>query len=422
MRISLFLVIVGVAAFAIRIGFTLAYRGSLDVVPVRPTAWPDGVEYDLLARNVAAGHGYVWENGSATAFRAPGFPLFLAAVYAVVGPYYTAAYVSFAVCGALGAISTYLFARELVNGRTARWAAVLAAIYPSDVFACSDFFSEVLFSPCLGFGLWLLLYQLRTGSRPAGFGAGVLLGLAALTRSFAVIFLPLFALQLLVARGWARAAVYSLGFLLVILPWTARNYAVLGKVVLIATNGGSTFYGANNDFVADNLREHGNWVSTTRLPGRDEIEAQPDEVSHDKVEWRLGTEWVKRHPEKFVVLGMFKTIRFWLPFVQWPSLKTYPVVNVLSTAPFLILILIGMLLTVVTRAGRRHYAVLHLTMLANWFTVVIFWGDPRFRDANVPVLMVYAVVGGAWVLARFRRPGDLVSSGCGTAPTAVSGK
>src|SRR5205823_2498456 len=145
-----------------------------------------------------------------------------------------------------------------------------------------------------------------TGSRGAAVLAGLFLGYATLTRSFGILFLPVFGLYLLglppTRRGLIGAALFAVGFLLVIAPWTIRNARVHHRFVLIATNGGSTCYGANNDVVAGSPREYGNWVSTTQLAGRDLIEAQPDEVSHDKMEWKLGVEWVKQHPDKFALL------------------------------------------------------------------------------------------------------------------------
>jgi heme A synthase len=35
----------------------------------------------------------------------------------------------------------------------------------------------------------------------------------------------------------------------------------------------------------------------------------------------------------------------------------------------------------------------HGTLLATLVTALVFWGSDRFRDANMPVLMLYAVVG-----------------------------
>ncbi len=399
------LVLVAVA-FGLRLGFTLAYRGDLNTPPIRAVAGADPVEYDLFARQLAAGKGYTWEDGSASSFRAPGFPIVLAIVYAILGQSYPVAYVFLAVCGGIGAVAAYLLGRELRGEAFGRLVGGLAAVYPPDIYSCSYCFSEVVFAPCLGAGLWLLVRYIRSESRWAILGAGILLGYAALTRSFAVLLLPVFVVYLSSnhrqPRWFLGVVLFAAGFLAVVLPWTARNYLVFDRFVLIATNGGSTFYGANNDVVTEHPWQYGNWVSTTRLPGRDLIDAQPDEVSHDKKEWELGIDWVRHHPLKFVLLAPFKVVRFWLPFVHWPSLKVYPVANILFTAPFLLVITIGMLRTIATSEGRRQFAVLHLTMLANIVMVVIFWGDPRFRDANMPVLMVYAAVGGLWLVDRTR--------------------
>jgi len=401
MRPFVFGLVLATVAFGLRIGFTLAYRGDLNAPPIQAIAGYDSVEYDLLARQLVAGKGYTWENGSATSFRAPGFPIVLAIVYAILGQSYPVAYAFLALCGSVGAVTAYLLGRELRGEAFGRLVGGLAAIYPPDIYSCSYFFSEVVFVPCLGGGLWLLVRYIRTESRRAILGAGILLGYAALTRSFAVLILPIFVVYLSSNRRqpqwWLGVVLFAAGFLAVALPWTARNYLVFDRFVLIATNGGSTFYGANNDVVADHPWLYGNWVWTNILPGRDLIDAQPDEVSLDKKEWELGIDWVKHHPLKFGLLAPFKVVRFWLPFVHWPSLKVYPVANILFTAPFLLVIAIGMLRTIAMSEGRRQFAVLHLTMLANIVMVVIFWGDPRFRDANMPVLMVYAAVGGLWL-------------------------
>src|SRR5206468_10165252 len=73
--------------------------------------------------------------------------------------------------------------------------------------------------------------------------AGLLFGLAALTRAAQVYFLPLLSLWLvLVHRERLRAALSAAWIvpavaLLVILPWTVRNTRLHGGFVLIETNG-----------------------------------------------------------------------------------------------------------------------------------------------------------------------------------------
>jgi 4-amino-4-deoxy-L-arabinose transferase-like glycosyltransferase len=384
-------------AFLVRLGFTAVYRGGLDQPPTHARCAADGVEYDSLARNVAAGNGYCLDGGGPTSFRAPGLPFAMAAVYGLFGPSLTAIHVLFSFCGACGVLSAYCLATELVAPRTARFAAAFAALYPGDIYMASNFFSELVFSPCLGFGLWLLARNTRTGSRWAALGAGVLLGYASLTRSFAVLFLPLYVLYCLsgpiLRMTQVRAATwYTVGFALVLLPWVARNYQVHGTFVLVATNGGSTFYGGNNDVVTSTPRQYGNWVATNGLPGRDLIDAQPTEVSHDKMEYQLGVAWVKAHPMLFVKMSFFKIARSCLPFVDWPSLKVYPIANIGTTTPFLLLIGLGLWTTLRSSAQRKQFALCHLAMYATLVVVVVFYGTPRFRDANLPVLAVYGAV------------------------------
>ena len=70
-----------------------------------PTA--DAADYHRLATGLARGAGYVSEAGVPTAWRPPGYPFFLACVYAVSGPSVRAA--TFVQAG-LGALTVLLLA------------------------------------------------------------------------------------------------------------------------------------------------------------------------------------------------------------------------------------------------------------------------------------------------------------------------
>jgi 4-amino-4-deoxy-L-arabinose transferase-like glycosyltransferase len=286
---------------------------------------------------------------------------------------------------------------------------VFAVFYFPHVYYATIFDSENLFALCIALGLWLFLKHLRDGSLPSLAGAGLALGWGALTRPFALLLLPLLVIVLAYAewrdRRMRPVAVLVLvaGFFAVVLPWTIRNYAVHKKFVLIATNGGSTFYGGNNDVVLREPRHWGGWVTTKLLPGRDLIDAAPDEVSHDKVEWRLGFQWMRENAASLPRLWSFKFARFWLPDVDSGN-KKYVALQLLSYTPFLLLYVVG----AVCYGLRREYRTpawmsLHGTILMTVLTALLFWGSPRFRDANAPVLMVYASLGASMVWSRLRR-------------------
>jgi hypothetical protein len=48
--------------------------------------------------------------------------------------------------------------------------------------------------------------------------------------------------------------------------------------------------------------------------------------------------------------------------------------------------------------------VLHGTLLATLATAWIFWGNPRFRDADAGILMIYAALGAQWLFRSRQSP------------------
>src|SRR4051794_13776592 len=245
-------------AFVVRCGAVLGLR-DIHTSHGRGPAGADAVEFNAIGLHLASGGGYAIQPGHPTSFRSPGFPLFLAVLYRFSYENYALVYLSLCGIGAVTCLLTYLSARLIVAEWTARAAGLLASLYVPHIYFSTIFLSELLFSLCVGGALWLFLMHLKHSAVWLLVGAGALLGYAALTRPVAVLFLP--ALGLLLTRSrdrtWIRAArhctVLAFCACLVVAPWALRNYRVHRRVVLFTTNGGSTFYGANNDTVLHNL-------------------------------------------------------------------------------------------------------------------------------------------------------------------------
>ncbi len=68
-----FLVLVCSIGLLLRLGFTYYYRGGLDQPPTYERCTDDGLQFDLLARNLAAGKGYVWNTAKQLPFDHPVF-------------------------------------------------------------------------------------------------------------------------------------------------------------------------------------------------------------------------------------------------------------------------------------------------------------------------------------------------------------
>jgi 4-amino-4-deoxy-L-arabinose transferase-like glycosyltransferase len=396
MKQWLYIVLLFAGALAVRLLVVFAFRDIHDG-PVGEIS-ADDVQYHHLAMNLAEGNGYrVTPDRPLTSFRAPGFPFVLALLYAAVGVEPAAAYGLFAVLGAAACVVTYLLARELLTETGARWAGGLAAIYLPHAYLASTFLSENIFVPCLGLALWFFVRHVRHGGLGVLVLAGVFLGYTTLTRPGTLLTLPLWYLVLAwrdYRDGRVRYLDYvvlPVAFFAAIVPWTIRNHAVHGHWVLISTTGGSTFWGGNNDRVLFETRSLGYWIPTNELPDRDQVDAARDEVERDQVEWRLGKAWVRAHLAWMPLLELYKFGRFW-----W--LPEYGVglrwLRVVSYVPFLVLFIAF----AVRCAWRRAFwtppwMVLHAAMLGILAVVLIFAGLSRFRDGQMPVLMVYAAAG-----------------------------
>ena len=405
-----FLVALFLFAFCVRFGVVLGLRDVHHMHGPR-TAGADAVEYNALALNLDSGKGYVLEPGHPTAFRAPGFPLLLALLFRISYANYLLVYLALCTAGSLTCLVTYALAREFLTEGYARLAGFLAAIYLPSVHSSSVLLTETPYTLLLGIALWLLLVYLRRPSTWLLLLTGAILSYATITRPIAIL-VPAFWLPALfvaeryrIGRTIQRLIPLVAAMMLFVVPWSVRNYQVFHRPVMIATNGGSTYYGANNDTVLHNFKYVGNWVSTTELPGRNLIDATPDEVSHDHMEWTLGLNWTKSHLKDIPLLTAYKVARFWLPDTTSLNRK-FVLMQLYGYSPFGVVILIGLFLSLRRKENplSAPWLALHGILALNIFMIVVFYGSGRFRDSIAPVMMVYAAMGVNGIVARFSSP------------------
>jgi hypothetical protein len=225
----------------------------------------DEREYLALAHSVAAGRGFVYDashdTGTAQQFgRAPVYPLFLAIVGAGTTESHAAparVKVVQSIVGAIGVGLIGLLARRAAGPRAGVAAAAIAAVYPPLVWICAYVLSEALYSTLALLTALLLDTALdRTGGVSTAergrrgmaitAAAGLTAGLAMLVRPAMLLFLPLGVWWLISLRRPSLAAVLVVTSLAVITPWTVRNLRVYGTFVLIASEGGVTFWTGNH--------------------------------------------------------------------------------------------------------------------------------------------------------------------------------
>jgi 4-amino-4-deoxy-L-arabinose transferase-like glycosyltransferase len=408
-RARRFLVAAAVAGVLLRAAFGLAYWTGKPLTH-------DEREYLALARSVAAGQGFVYgeahDTGTAQQFgRAPIYPLFLAAIGAGSATYNASparVKIAQALLGGLAVWLIGLIALRATGPRAGVAAAAMAAVYPPLVWIGAYVFSEALYT-VLALATVLLLDRAMDrvdearSARAGGalvLAAGLLAGVAVLTRPAMLFFLPFAVLWLL----WRRLPVLAIAFVIaaiaVVAPWTARNYRVYDRFVLVASEGGVTFWTGNHPLAI----------------GEGDLAANP-EIKRAEIAFRaarpgLTAEALEPHYYREALghiverpgwwLGLLARKAFYTVVPIGPSYRLHSTRYLVATwIPYAIVFLLAVAgWRTIWRSPQRPVGLLLLAASAVLVSLV-FFPQERFR---IPVLDPTLIVCAAAAVARPRPP------------------
>ncbi|MEX1129192.1 MAG: hypothetical protein WD227_13725 [Vicinamibacterales bacterium] len=396
-----------VAGLILRLAFGLLYWTGKPLTH-------DEREYLALAQSLSDGRGLTYpeghETGTGQSFgRAPGYPAFLALLGA--DAHVTSAPPGIQVAQAmLGAIVVWmigLLASRAWNPRAGALAAAMAAAYPPLVWISAYVFSESLYM-LLAFGCVLLLDGARTradeehatrGGGALAVAAGLVAGLAILVRPGMLLFLPLAALWFGHRRQWSLALAFCVAAAVVVAPWTLRNARTHGRFVLVASEGGVTFWTGNHPLA----RGEGDLAANPELK-RAEIafRATRPGLSAEALEplyYRDAIGYIVEHPGWWITLLAKKAFYTFVPIGPSYTLHStrYLLASVIPYALLAPLAFLGL-----GRLVRRRSAATPLLLLALSvvMTSLIFFPQERFR---IPVLDPTVIVCASGILAGVRR-------------------
>jgi 4-amino-4-deoxy-L-arabinose transferase-like glycosyltransferase len=384
-RLILVAVMVGLAA---RLAFGLFYW-------VGKPLTHDEREYLALARSVASGRGFTYDashqTGTAQQFgRAPGYPLFIAVIGAPateVTSTPTRLKIAQSLLGAGVVWVIGLIAWRSLGSRAGIVAAAGAAVYPPLVWMSAYVLSETLFSAMAlstVLALDLAMHRART-HRAGGAGilaAGLLAGTATLVRPVMLFFVPLALLWIVRRNRIALAVAFVAAALAVILPWTARNYRVYDRFVLVASEGGVTFWTGNHPLA----RGDGDLAANPALK-RAELEfrlAHPGLTAEqlEPLYYRDALQYIVRHPGWWVTLLLKKAFYTIVPAGPSYTLHSWKYLAASVASYLLLLPFAGAGFRRVWHAPLRPTALL-LAAASVVIAGLLFFPQERFR---IPVL------------------------------------
>jgi hypothetical protein len=360
----------------------------------------DEREYLSLARSLADGRGFVYDEhivAEGDPFgRAPGYPTFLA-IAGGAGEATTSVpalvKVTQAVIGALGVILIGVVAERLAGPRAGTIAAWLAAVYPPLVWVSAYALSEALFWPLGLLVVWLFDRAHASAVHPVRQAclAGLAAGAAVLVRPGTLLFL-------LLAGGWlgsrrqtALLTGLVLGSVLVLAPWTIRNAVHYGRFVIVASEGGVTFWTGNHpraigegDLNANPHLKIDAQALRARHPDLTEEEMEP-------VYYREAFGWIAAHPLDWLALEARKLFYLIVPMgpSYWLHSTRYAIASLVSYGVVLLLALGGL---VRLRGRFARVPGLWLLAVSAVLTCLVFFPQERFR---IPVIDPALIVCGA---------------------------
>jgi 4-amino-4-deoxy-L-arabinose transferase-like glycosyltransferase len=398
------ILIAAVVGLVARLGFAFLYWNDKPLTH-------DEREYLALATSLQAGHGFSYPAdhtvGTSQRFgRAPGYPAFLAVIGVNSSAVSTPARVK-VVQAFLGAVVIWMIgtiAAKTAGDRAGAIAAGLAAVYPPLVWTSSYVFSEALYMP-LALGVVMLLAAARhhsniEGSARAGGAltllAGLVAGLAMLVRSGMLVFLPLAALWFISRRQWSLAATFCVAAAVVVAPWTLRNAREHDRFMLVASDGGVTFWTGNHplargegDLAANPDLKRAEIAFRQQYPGLTAEQLEP-------LYYRDALNRIREHPGWWIGLVFRKLFYTFVPI--GPSYTLHSTKYLLATViPYCLVLPFA--LAGLPRLLRRDNAATPLLLLAASvvLTGLIFFPQERFR---IPVLDPTFIVAAAVVVAR----------------------
>ncbi len=400
---------VALVALSVRVAGGIWWQSRLE--PHRPFFFPDSYSYWHLGKALAEGKPYQL-GPDAKVFRTPGYPILLAGVIRLFGdgaPAVLAARMVGALLGVLTVLMLGLWGQQLGRVVTTRpsvpyLAASLAAIYPGAIAMSVFVLSEALFCPLLVAQMtcWTWCHRRQESLRTAilaGFAVGLFAGLATLCRPSWLLFTPLMSLVWLflaprsTGRGCATVAMW-IGLVLVMLPWSVRNFVVTGHWVPTTLQVGASLYDGLNPRAtgASDMSFVERFWEDERKQRAGNPSEEPLELTVDRRMFLAAVNWARMHPAEVLKLAIKKEVRMWSPWPNDPNFKHSPLAWAFAGG------FLTMLVTTIVglyQARSAGWAVVCSLMPALYLALLhaVFVASIRYREPAVLCWCVPAAIG-----------------------------
>jgi 4-amino-4-deoxy-L-arabinose transferase-like glycosyltransferase len=340
--------------------------------------------------------------GRLSASRPPLYPIFIYIVYYIFGP--GNILMLRLIQGAMGAaisVLTVVLGRKVFSAKVGVWGGLMYAFYPAAWTFTDMVMSEILFGLLLIASLIFLVDFPRRRMSDAVL-AGLLLGMAAMTRTVLYQFPLFFAAIILITskERWKHVphlVVFLLSFWMVLLPWVARNNRIFDKPIVTTKSGVDLYFYNHNPFMYIIY----NYSEEESLNKLSQKTWEMSEVERDSLARYTAITWIKQHPLLFAFKGVRTQWNFfgverdylwWLLAGYWGKVPKWQIALAFPLIAPTVYLLIPLFIWGLVYSWKKiPLKSALLWMLAyNLAVTFVYYGYSRNRMPLNPLLMLFA--------------------------------
>jgi asparagine N-glycosylation enzyme membrane subunit Stt3 len=363
----------------ITVAFAALFAAAAAIIVIGPqrTDFSDSGDY-INAAQCLLRDGFYPEQGTLPFFRAPLYPVMLAGVWWILPGSVIAVKVVQAILHSITAIIVYRSGLGIFGSKNAAFAgAIIAAVNPLLLYSSAAIQTEVLHTVLIAAAVYFSAVGilLKENNKPIyAIIAGIAFGLAALCRPSAIgigaltgflIFVFLFRTK----RNVLPSILLLAGMALTITPWTARNYARFGEIILVNDAGGYSLWVGNHPAnlrfydgslrTAKDIGEYSDWIGKTlsaeMIANWEATEGYSRKSPGEREAlWRkeaIANFW--KYPKETIELFGWKFLGFWKPVPSSEVFGLFSTVTLIFEIPVLIFGILGLLLSYFQLAKRE---------------------------------------------------------------------
>ena len=358
-------------ALFIRIAFVMKLKNQF--------YFDDEYEYFKMVQNFLSGKGLIVSE-NLKAFRPPLYPLILSFLYFLKFNL-LGIRIFHAIISSLTVIFIYLLGKEVFDEKTGFFSSLISTFYPFFILYTGFLLTETLFVFLIVLTFFYLVKIIEKNGN-LSLKAGILLGLAGLTRPNIQLFFPVLTIHILFLQNkWKKILLLSIGFCLILLPWVIRNYKIFNKFIPGTTMGGWVFWEGNNP--------HSFGGPCSYFP--EEI-FEIEESQRDKILYKMTFKVIKENPKRFLFLIKNKFKRFWNIVPNAPEFEKkilYRTISVFSFGIMIPFFIIGFFISFKNKKAQFFHSLIILLTIFH----MIFLASIRYRLPIEPFYLILSVHG-----------------------------